>query len=274
MLQSSGCQEESMNTNTAEIRIGTSGYSYDDWREVFYPAGLPKGAMLEYYTRFFNTVEINATYYKIPSMETFRRFDEKTPEDFHFIIKTHQETTHRRVENAASLALLTEAAKPLAASGKLKGYLAQFPNSFKNTEAGRKYVRETRKLLGDHPLFVEFRHASWNKEPVARFLAENDIGYVNVDEPPLRGLLPPQEFVTNNLGYVRFHGRNEKDWWEGKGSARYDYSYGETELEGWLIRISSILGKAFKAYIFFNNHPGGKAVKNARQMIELIKQIA
>jgi len=253
------------------IRVGTSGYSYDDWREVFYPAKLQKTLMLEYYSRFFNSVEINASYYTIPPAAVFERFAEKTPPDFEFIVKTHQETTHRRKENAGALAKLLVAVNPLAVSGKFKGFLAQFPYAFKNNESNRKYIRETKKLIGNCPLFVEFRHDSWNREPVARFLSDNDIGYVNVDEPPLKGLLPVQELVTNNLGYIRFHGQNEKDWWDGKGSARYDYSYQESELEGWLIHISSILKKAFKTYIFFNNHPGGKAVKNARQMIELIK---
>lgn len=254
------------------VRIGTAGYSYEDWREVFYPARLEKPAMLAYYSRFFNTVEINATYYVIPSAATFERLTEKTPQDFEFIVKTHQETTHHRKENAAALARLTDAVHPLITAGKLKGFLAQFPFAFKNIEANRKYLRDTKKLIGHHPLFVEFRHASWNREPLHKFLADNDIGYVNVDEPPLKELLPAQEFVTNNLGYVRFHGRNTDTWWEGKGSARYDYLYRESELEGWLIHISGILKKAFKTYIFFNNHPGGKAVKNAQQMIALIKR--
>lgn len=254
------------------IRIGTSGFSYEDWRGVFYPNQLPKSAMLEYYTRFFTTVEINATYYTIPPAASFHRLAENTPENFEFIVKVHQETTHRRIEHITALNRLHEAVHPLLISGKLKGFLAQFPYAFKNNETNRNYLHETKTLLGEHPLFVEFRHDSWDREPIAKFLADNNIGYVNVDEPPLKGLLPAQEIVTNNLGYVRFHGRNKKDWWEGKGSARYNYTYQESELEPWLIHISGILKKAFKAYIFFNNHPGGNAVKNAQQMIELIKR--
>ena len=254
------------------IHVGTSGYSYDDWRNVFYPAKLPKSEMLEFYTRHFKTVEINATYYAIPATATFERLSEKSPVDFEFIIKTHQETTHRRKENVAALAQLSAAVYPLVKTGKLKGFLAQFPYSFRNTEANRKYLIETRKLIDEHALFVEFRHASWNHPAVSNFLSANEIGYVNVDEPSIEGLLPAQSLVTNNVGYIRFHGRNQKTWWDGKGSQRYDYSYPESELQEWLIHISGILKKAYKAYIFFNNHPGGKAVKNARQMIELLKR--
>ena len=251
--------------------IGTSGYHYDDWRDVFYPADTPGNRMLEFYCDHFNTVELNVTYYKIPNYKTFMRFAEKTPPNFHFIVKTHQETTHRRQENRDSLMKLSEAVQPLIDTGKFMGYLAQFPYSFKNSEPNRKYLVETRKLIGEQVLFVEFRNDTWLKSPITDFLKMNEIGYVNVDQPKLKGLLPPQDISTNNIGYLRLHGRNEKDWWDGKGSARYDYEYSDEELKEWLTNISNILRKTYKTYIFFNNHPGGKAVKNAKQMIEILK---
>jgi uncharacterized protein YecE (DUF72 family) len=95
-----------------------------------------------------------------------------------------------------------------------------------------------------------------------------------VDEPHLAGLLPMQDIVTTGTGYIRMHGRNSADWWQGKGSARYNYEYQENELNEWLTNISNILRKTFKTYIFFNNHPNGQAVKNAKQMIELLKSKA
>jgi arginase family enzyme len=84
--------------------------------------------------------------------------------------------------------------------------------------------------------------------------------------------LPPQDIVSSKNAYVRFHGKNSKDWWDGQGSARYDYEYQKNELEDWMVHISSILKKAFKTYIFFNNHPGGKAPKNAKQMMKIIEE--
>ena len=102
-------------------------------------------------------------------------------------------------------------------------------------------------------------------------MRSNDIGYVNVDQPDLKGLLPPQDIVTSDSGYLRLHGRNKEDWWQGKGSARYDYEYTEEELKEWLTNISNILRKTYKTYIFFNNHPNGQAIKNAKQMIEILK---
>ncbi|APF17433.1 DUF72 domain-containing protein [Caldithrix abyssi] len=254
-----------------DVKIGTSGYSYEDWRSHFYPANLSKSKFLEFYAQFFNAVEINSTYYAIPNSFTIRRMVEKTPPNFCFIVKTHQETTHRRQENSQAIAQLLNALKPMIDSGKFHGFLAQFPYSFKNNEENRKYLLQTRELLQEHPLFVEFRHISWITPPMYQFLEQNNIGYVNVDEPQLPGLLPPQALATTRFGYVRFHGRNAQNWWEGKGSARYDYLYTEEELEQWMGNIRQLLQKTYRTYIFFNNHPRGQAIKNARQMLNLIQ---
>jgi uncharacterized protein YecE (DUF72 family) len=251
--------------------IGTSGYYYEDWREVFYPPEIPNADMLVFYAEHFNAVEINATYYNIPGNQTFQRMAKKTPDDFQFIVKTHQETTHRRRENKAALDKLSASVEPLIEAGKFSGYLAQFPYSFKNNEENRRYLIQTKNLIGKNPLFVEFRNDGWINRQIPDFFRQNDIGYVNVDQPALSGLLPRQDIATSDTGYIRFHGRNEKDWWQGKGSARYDYEYTEEELHGWLTNISNILRKTYKTYIFFNNHPNGQAIKNAKQMIDILK---
>jgi uncharacterized protein YecE (DUF72 family) len=258
------------NTLKVEITIGTCGYSYEDWRGHFYPEKIPKGDMLGFYAQYFKTVEINSSYYHIPSAETIKRIAKKTPPDFGFIVKTNQETTHRRKENEAALKQLTEALQPMLDSGKLKGLLAQFPYSFKNNEENRNYLFQTRKLSGALPLFVEFRNYTWENEYIPDFLKNNGIGYVNVDEPELKGLLPKQDIVTTDTGYIRLHGRNEKDWWDGTGSDRYNYEYDEEQLKEWLTNISNILKKTYKTYIFFNNHPNGQAVRNARQMVQIL----
>jgi len=255
-----------------EIKIGTSGYSYDDWKGSFYPQNIQSGQMLEFYCQHFDTVELNVTYYTIPKTHTFERLVQKTPDDFEFIIKANQETTHRRKENDAAIKNLLESVKPVIEANKFHGFLAQFPYSFKNNEQNRKYLAQTRSLLKGHELFVEFRHDSWNKQQISSFLESNDIGYVNVDEPNLNGLLPAQSIVSSKNAYIRFHGKNSKDWWDGQGSVRYDYEYQHNELEDWMVHISQILKKAFKTYIFFNNHPGGKAPKNAKQMMKIIEE--
>ena len=258
------------NKSKFDLKIGTSGYSYDDWRTHFYPPELPKSSMLNYYCQYFTIVEVNSSYYHIPAANTIERMVNKTPPDFEFILKVNQETTHRRKENEQAIRRLMESLKPMIESGKFKGLLAQFPYSFKNNEQSRKYLFETKKMIGDVPLFVEFRNYTWLNDHLPQFLKENNIGYVNVDEPNLKGLLPKQDIVTSDAAYIRFHGRNEKDWWDGQGSARYDYEYNEDQLKEWLTNISNIMKKTYKTYIFFNNHPNGQAIRNAQQMMKIL----
>ena len=253
--------------------IGTSGYSYEDWRGFFYAEKLPKNKMLAFYAQHFNGVEINSSYYQIPSLQMMQRLAEKTPEDFEFIVKVNRETTHRRLENEAALSRLREALRPLQEAGKLKGLLAQFPYSFKNNEMNRRYLAETQKFCAGIPLFFEFRHNSWVHTAVPSFLKSLGAGYVNVDEPQLAGLLPPQQIVTSDYGYIRFHGRNKDKWWQGQGSERYDYLYSENELKGWTEQIKQIMRKTEKTYIFFNNHPRGQAIQNARQQKTLLLRL-
>ena len=261
------------NTNAkSSLRIGTSGYSYEDWKNHFYLPDIPKQQMLNFYCRYFPAVEINSTYYKIPNQNSIQRFHEKTPPDFDFIIKVNRETTHNRRENEQAMKQLAGVLQPLAEAGKLKGLLAQFPYSFKNNEANRRYLVQTKKYAMQHPLFVEFRNDSWNIPQLAGFLEENNIGYVNVDEPALKGLLPAQTLSTTPTGYIRFHGRNAHTWWSGMGSERYDYLYSDNELKSWVSNIAAIMRKTRKTYIFFNNHPRGQAIRNAQTMMKILDE--
>ena len=250
--------------------IGTSGYSYEDWRGVFYPEDIPKGKMLDFYAQHFSAVEINSTYYRIPHPAVFAQMEKKTPPGFEFIVKTNSETTHQRTKPAEAMKRLIEAVRPLVEAGKFAGFLAQFPYSFKNTPQNREYLAETRALAQEYPLFVEFRNWTWENEAVTDFLRANKLYWVNVDQPALRGLLHPGETITGDKGYIRFHGRNSQSWWKGTNQTRYDYLYSPRELEDWMVRIAHILKKTYKTYIFFNNHPQGKAIRNARQLQQML----
>ena len=254
------------------VKIGTSGYSFNDWIGAFYPEGIEKGKMLDFYKGHFDTVEINSTYYGIPNRSVFYHLSEKTPDAFEFIVKLNRESTHTRKNGLEAVEGIKEAVLPLIESGKLKGLLAQFPYSFKNAAESRKYLVRIKERCDDIPLFVEFRHIGWVKDAVFDFLKGHNIGYCCVDEPNLKGLLPPQETVTTDTGYVRFHGRNTQTWWDSSKGDRYDYLYKEEELAEWLKRIRSIREKVSKTYLFFNNCHQGHAVKNAKMLIEMLKK--
>ena len=252
-----------------EIKIGTSGYSFDDWKGAFYPPDIQKGKMFDYYIQHFNTVEINSTYYRIPHPAVMANIEKKSPPGFEFMVKTPDILTHKRKNMETAVKAFDECLKPMIDAGKLKGVLAQFPYSFKFNQANIDYLKYCRELLANHNLFVEFRHNSWvNRSMYDTFRAEG-IGYVSVDEPPLSGLPGPDFFNTTDTAYIRLHGRNSEHWWQG-GALRYDYDYTIEELEQWKEKIRKREDKFKKLYIFFNNCHLGQAVKNAREMTQLL----
>jgi uncharacterized protein YecE (DUF72 family) len=252
------------------VRVGTSGYSFDDWRGVFYPERIEKSKMLDFYAGQFDTVEINSTYYGIPHPRVFENMLKKTPENFEFMVKAHQTATHQRDQIRQETPKYLEAIRPLAESGKLKGILAQFPWSFPRLEQNVEHLKTCRELFGDYPLFVEFRHSSWTRQEVFELLRSLDIGYVCVDEPQLERMVEPVAVATTRTGYVRFHGRNADKWYSGKGSERYDYLYDSEELTDWVRKISLLREKTDRVYLYFNNCHLGQAATNARQVMEIL----
>lgn len=253
-----------------DIRVGTSGYSFKDWRGTFYPENLRAADMLRYYAEHFNVVEVNSTYYRIPPVRTFQRMAEKTPDGFEFTVKAHSDITHSRENVRESARALQESVQPLIEEGKFGAFLAQFPYSFKFSSENMGYLAEVSRIFEGYPLVVEFRHRSWVRDDVFEFLRENGIGYCCVDEPRLRGLVPPVTLTTGEIGYVRFHGRNAAKWWEGGSSERYDYLYSEEELIEWRPKIEKLAREANKTYLFFNNCHNGQAAINAQMMLDIL----
>ena len=255
------------------IVVGTSGYSFEDWVGTFYPATIRKGDMLREYCRHFTAVEVNSTYYRVPSPAVLARMEQKTPAGFEFVIKANQEMTHAASKDAALYATFKDAIKPMIEAGKFRGIIAQFPWSFKPSVEASEHLQFLRERFADLPLFVEFRNADWISEALFEKLKSSGIGYCSVDEPRLKGLVPPIAVATTAVGYVRLHGRNAKNWWRGSGKGggdRYDYLYSEEELKEWVAKVKSMARTASKTYVFFNNCHAGQAARNATLMKELL----
>ncbi len=252
----------------AEILIGTSGYSYDDWRGPFYPLRLKRGDMLEFYAREFRFTEINSTYYCLPAEKSMARLAAKTAPDFVFTVKAFKSLTHGRQGSVASDAgKLRFSLEPLLAAGKLGAVLLQFPYSFKHSAENSDYLAWLAELLQGLPAAVEFRHSSWEQPPVWTFLRKLGLAWVAVDEPRLRGLVGGSAELTASFGYIRFHGRNAGNWWRHEQAyERYNYLYRVSELEEWVPRIRSLAQGAERLFITFNNHYQGQSVANARMM--------
>jgi uncharacterized protein YecE (DUF72 family) len=260
----------------AEIAVGTSGYSFKDWVGPFYPPGTPANRFLPFYARHFEVVEINSTYYGIPRPEVFAGMAAQVPEGFGFYVKVHQDVTHKREDPETSLKHLYQAVQPLKDRGMLRGFLAQFPYSFKKNPPSREYIVRLADLWEkwEEPVFVEFRHISWFKPIVYQSLENHRLGFVNVDLPPLFRLPGKTAEVTNGIGYVRFHGRNTQTWWGERGDLRYDYEYSAGELREWIPRIRDIVKKAHRVVIFMNNCHLGQAPKNARMLKDLFADLS
>ncbi len=253
------------------IYIGTSGFSYDDWKGHFYPEHISKKDMLAFYASAFNAVEVNSSYYAIPSAASIAAMDRKTPEGFEFVVKAHQDMTHAEAPVPESFDKFLAAIQPLRDSGKLGCVLAQFPWSFKHTPENTRTLAEFRDRVGDLPTVVEFRNSEWVTDETFALLRELGLGFCAVDEPDLKGLMPRVSVATSPIGYVRFHGRNAQKWWKhDEAYERYDYLYSEEELSEWLPKVADLEDGTEKTYVFFNNHYQGKSAQNARMFAKML----
>lgn len=253
------------------IRIGTSGFSYKDWVGPVYPKTLAAHERLRFYANEFSTVELNVTYYRIPSTRTVERWVRQTPDDFLFSVKAFGGITHELDESAFEP--FVDSLQPMIESGKLGCVLAQFPYSFHFEPENRDYLKKLRAGLGDLPVVVEFRNAAWVNQSTFDLLRSLGLGYCSVDEPRLQGLMPPVAVATGPLGYVRFHGRNAAKWFNHQEAwERYNYAYSEGELSEWVPKLQKLDEAVPLTLVYFNNHFGGKAVLSARVLRQLLSR--
>jgi uncharacterized protein YecE (DUF72 family) len=260
----------------ASIYVGTSGWSYPKgegtWTGYFYPAG--KINELEYYSQFFNTVEINSSFYRPPNPGYVDNWARRTPEYFLFAVKLWQKFTHPKMyrEATGEEAVISQSdvdqfnrsLEPLVRYGKLGALLAQFPPSFKNDSYGQQILGAVIRTFGQHRLAVELRHRSWSDDDnTARLLRENDVAWVQIDEPKFSTSVSLEVPLTADMAYFRFHGRNAEMWWRGDSETRYQYFYSPEEIDWLADRVKSAGEKARTLFAFFNNHWQGYAPRNA-----------
>jgi len=253
-----------------DVLIGTSGFSFDDWIGEVYPANIKKHEMLPYYEKTFGfrTLEVNYTYYSMPSKKTMESFLLRTSRDFSFVVKAYKGMTHERAGNIKEQCKqFKDGVSPLGDS--LKALLFQFPYMFLPDSKNIDYLRTLRQEFDNYKSVIEFRNAKWSDGGYLNVLRELDLGYCIVDEPKLKGLLPFHPALTSNIGYFRFHGRNNA-WFKEPVNVRYDYLYSKKELEEFVDPIMNIASKAGTTFVFFNNCHLGKAVKNAQMLREMI----
>jgi len=256
-----------------EIRIGTSGYHFKDWVGTVYPKGLQPKNFLPYYAQMFDCVEVNASFYQVPTAALFEGMLAKVPHGFQFAVKTPKEMTHDRHAFSAVEKPFLASLEPLRDNDRLGTVLAQFPYSYRPTDPSYHHLETlSRALVGRGvPTSVEFRHRDWYREETFRRLRELGLGFVNVDLPRLAQLPEPSNRVTSNIAYYRLHGRNAEMWWKHPTpSHRYDYSYSPGELSTWTSRIEEVRPQVEVVFAFTNNCRMGASIVDALRMKQLL----
>lgn len=258
---------------TTEVRVGPAGWSYEDWKGIVYPEGMPRSQHpLAYLARYFDTVEINTTFYHPPNPRYCEGWVRKVNANprFRFTAKLWQRFTHERGAwpTDAEVAMVTEGFRPLLECGLLGAVLVQFPWGFKRVPAEREWLARVLDTFAEFPLALEIRHASWNRAEVFDALRERHVAFCNIDQPMFSKSLPATDAVTSKVGYVRLHGRNAGDWFREDAGRddRYNYLYSEDELQPWIAKIERMRQQADRVYVVTNNHYRGQAVVNAFEL--------
>jgi len=271
-----------------EVRFGTAGWSYKDWEGVFYPSGLQHRKIhpLEYLARFFDTTEINTSFYGPlrPELAKLwcRRVAAVNPK-FLFTAKLYRAFTHSPIAVMEPTSAATirptdddevktrEGLDALAGEGKLGALLIQFPVSFKNTSLNREYLERLLRQFIEYPRVVEVRDSSWSNAETIDSFAKQNVGFCNIDQPLIGHSLAPTEHVTAPIAYVRLHGRNYDQWFDSDNrNDRYNYLYTAKELEEWRERVVSVAKKAQITYVITNNHFESKAGVNALELKSMV----
>jgi uncharacterized protein YecE (DUF72 family) len=279
-----------------EILGGTAGWSYDDWVGPFYPEHPPKSfSRLEYYSNYFDCVEVDSTFY--------RHFPPKVAEkwlsevdgnrDFVFLTKLYKSFTHgvHKVGNElnSDRRIVMEFLQPFMDQHKLGGVLVQFSEYFRDSPSSRDYLSFVSDQFRGIRLFFELRHTSWYTMQAGEFLRERSLSAIAIDQPLLKGMVGFIPEIVGETGYFRLHGRNKEKWAisrktiaEGRAplgvpaqdeqgrNDRYNYLYSGEELDEIEGKIRRVAERCKRIYVVTNNHPMGKAVANA---LELVKRL-
>ena len=269
-----------------KYHIGTAGWSYKDWIPSFYlKSQSPKYDWLQFYSDFFNCVEVNSTYYtylspKIPE-GWIRKVDDIS--DFLFTIKIHQDFTHNRKFGIDNINAMKAVLDPLADADRLGEILLQFPYSFAFNQPAVEYITKLAEVFDQYNKVIEVRHSSWMNNEAVEIFGSADLTFCSIDQPQISNTLKFQPVITSDKMYIRFHGRNKEAWVKSinsygkaqpadEANERYRYLYSPGELLEIQQVINKLKEKVKEIYIIMNNHPGGNAIANAFELIHFLEE--
>ena len=260
-----------------KIYIGTAGWNYKDWEGIVYPPVKEKKFdQLSYLANYFNTIEINSSFYRPPSASSTSSWVDRISgnSDFLFTYKLWQGFTHNRetMPGNQDEKLVKQGLDVLRENERLGATLIQFPWSFKNTIENQDWVAQLIAKFKEYYPVIEVRHSSWNEQNFISYLKNAGAAFANIDQPTIGQSIGLTNFAFTKLSYLRLHGRNYKNWFakDADVASRYDYLYGEEELGSIKKTIENLIENSPKTFIIFNNHFRGQAAANALQVMFLM----
>jgi uncharacterized protein YecE (DUF72 family) len=235
-----------------EVMVGTSGWSYDHWQECFYPLNIPKSKWFDHYLNHFDTVELNASFYRLPKRISFENWYKKSPEGFLWSVKANRYITHVKKlgEPAQTLKRFYESVSALGK--KLGVILFQLPPSL--SFHPMTLDNFCKFLEPEYRYSLEIRHPSWLNEEAINILRKYNIAFCISDTA---GRFPYHEEITTDFIYIRLHG----------SKSLYTSNYHEEELKSWSQKIRKW---GLKTFLYFDNDYGGYAPQNALRIKELL----
>ena len=264
-----------MNLNDQQkVRLGACAWSFEEWRGSFYPADLPTDRWLEYYARYFPAVEVDSTFYSVPSEVTVSRWAESTPASFRFACKLPRAITHacRLRDCSRDFNAFLRAIEPLAS--KLQVILIQLPPSFSPKDGRTALHSFLEQLPRDFRFAIEFRHAGWHRPQIIRLLQKHRVCWVWADTSPLneRNLAPFELWPnTTDFLYVRLLGDYQTKY-SGDGAPLHQYGRllwkREAALNSWAVKISRHLKESRSVWAFVNNHFEGFAPETCQRLAQ------
>jgi uncharacterized protein YecE (DUF72 family) len=268
----------------AELYVGTAGWSYKDWIDSFYPKTQSKTFdWLEYYSQYFNVVEVNSSYYTYLSQKVIEEWLNKVDvnKDFLFTIKLHRDFIEKRNFKSEHINSVQNNLNLLKNSNRLGGLLIQFPYSFEFTPQNANHIKELIDIFAEYEKFIEVRHKTWMIERFNNFLSKNKTTLCTIDMPHIGEITEFKPFNTWERLYIRLHGRNEKAWKQSTNNnikdqtyeqqcERYNYLYSPGELTEIEYAIREVENKVKKIFVILINHPKGNSVSNAFELFHLL----
>lgn len=256
----------------AMILVSTSGFSYKDWAGPFYPEGTPKQEMFSFFAQFFPAVELNYSYYSIPSKRGIDSFLQRAP-GMKFALKAHKSFTHRREYGRKEIDAFHSSLDQLGESNALISLLLQFPYSFHANRENLDYIDKLTEEFSEYPVAVEFRHGKWKNQEAFDLLKKKNLALVTTDAPAVGELFRGGWENIGPFGYVRLHGRNAEKWYDHEHAwERYNYLYSPEQIDKIADAVNKLSGEGGEeqekrdVYVFFNNHWQAQGVINALQL--------